>query len=173
MSRVAVIGTSCSGKTHFSNRLSERLNIPHVELDALHWGPNWTAPPAEQFRSVVDEATQGPSWVCDGNYHSVRDLVWKRADTLVWLNYSFPVVASRAFRRTIYRSVTKQRLFGGNQESLRMAFLSRDSILLWVLRTYWKHRREYPILFEQPEWSHLDIVRLKTSKDAERFVATR
>ena len=40
MKRIAVIGTSCSGKTHFSKRLAACLDIPHVELDALYWGPD-------------------------------------------------------------------------------------------------------------------------------------
>ena len=145
MQRIAVIGTSCSGKTRFAKRLAERLGIPHVELDALHWGPNWTAKPTNELRTLVDQATLGPQWISDGNYLAVRDLIWKRADMLVWLNYSFPVVFFRAFRRTLIRCVTREKLFSDNQESLLKAFFTRESILLWVLQTYWKHRKEYPI----------------------------
>ena len=30
-----------SGKTSLARRLAAELNVPHVELDALHHGPNW------------------------------------------------------------------------------------------------------------------------------------
>ena len=127
--------------------------------------------PTEELRMLVDRATLGSKWVSDGNYHAVRDCVWKRADTLVWLNYSFPVVFFRALRRTLVRCVTREKLYADNQESLTDAFFTRDSILLWVLQTYWKHRKEYPILFQEPEWSHLTVIQLKNTRDTERFLA--
>ena len=173
MKRIAVIGTSCSGKTHFSKRLAACLDIPHVELDALYWGPDWTPRPTEELRMLVNQATAAPQWVSDGNYGSVRDVVWKRADTLVWLNYSYPIVFSRALRRTLTRCITQEKLYADNQESFYNAFLARDSFLLWVFRSYWQHRREYPVLFQSPEWSHLSVIQLKNTSDAERFLATQ
>jgi adenylate kinase family enzyme len=99
--RVVVVGTSCAGKTTFARHLATALNAPHVELDSLYWGPNWTPVPLEQSRAATDAATAGPRWVCDGNYAMVRDITWRRATALVWLNFSFPVVFTRALRRTI------------------------------------------------------------------------
>jgi adenylate kinase family enzyme len=37
MRRVAVIGGTGSGKTTVSRRLAQRLDVQHVELDALFW----------------------------------------------------------------------------------------------------------------------------------------
>ena len=54
--RVAVIGTSCSGKTTFASRLSKLLDVRHIELDTLYWGPNWTARPSDDFRRDTAEA---------------------------------------------------------------------------------------------------------------------
>jgi adenylate kinase family enzyme len=145
--RVAVIGTSCSGKSTLAAALAAELDAPHIELDAHYWGPNWTPIDGAQFRQRIDEQTSQPRWVCDGNYSVIRDLVWRRADTIVWLNYSFPVVFGRALRRTISRCITRSTIFSGNRESFRMSFLSRDSILLWVVRTHHAHQREYPKRF--------------------------
>ena len=106
MKRVVVIGSSCSGKTTLARRLAQVLNAPHVELDALHWGPNWTERPTEVLREAVSERVAGDSWVVDGNYTKVQDIVWPRATDAVWLNYPFPLVFGRALWRTLSRAVT-------------------------------------------------------------------
>src|SRR5215475_9462137 len=129
MARVVVIGTSCVGKTTFAQALAYRMNFPHVELDALHWQPNWTARTPEEFRALTADALAKGYWIIDGNYGTVRDLVWSRATTVIWLNYSFSVVLWRALTRTMRRVLTQEELLSGNRESLRMAFLSRESIL--------------------------------------------
>lgn len=38
--RIVVIGSTGSGKTTLANQLAHTLNLPHIELDALHWEPN-------------------------------------------------------------------------------------------------------------------------------------
>ena len=96
LARVAVVGTSGAGKTTFARSLSRALGTPHVELDALYWGPNWTPVPQEEFRARVASAVRAPTWIIDGNYSPVRDLVWRNATSLVWLNYPFTLVFSRA-----------------------------------------------------------------------------
>ena len=72
--------------------------VPHVELDAIHWLPGWVEQDPAEFRAGVSQAIAGPRWVVDGNYTRVRDLVWSRATTIIWLNYSFRdhFLASRA-----------------------------------------------------------------------------
>ncbi|MDX1648999.1 MAG: hypothetical protein R3263_04015, partial [Myxococcota bacterium] len=99
--RVAVVGTSGAGKTVLARRLARLLGAPHVELDALHWGPGWTPAPEARFRARVTEALAGPRWVCDGNYRVVRDLVWARATAVVWLDYALPVVMGRVLARAL------------------------------------------------------------------------
>jgi DNA helicase HerA-like ATPase len=85
--RLIVIGTSGAGKTTLAKTLASLLGSPFVELDALHWDPNWTPAPPETFRARVAAATAGERWVVDGGYSAVRDLLWPRADTLIWLDY--------------------------------------------------------------------------------------
>ena len=84
----------------------------------------------------------------EGNYRAVRDLVWPRADCIVWLNYSLALILKRLLRRTARRIVTREPCCNGNRESLRMA-LSKDSIILWALQTYHRKRREYPLLLAE------------------------
>ncbi len=96
LERVIIVGTSCCGKTTFSRRLAEILKQPHIELDALYWGPNWVAKPADEFRRLVENAVSRDRWVVDGNYGLVRDVIWPKATLVIWLNYDFIVVFRRA-----------------------------------------------------------------------------
>ncbi len=158
MQRITVIGTSGSGKTTVARRLAGLLGIPHIELDALHWEAGWQAAPADVLRARVAAAVAGEAWVTDGNYAIVRDLVWARADTLVWLDYRLPRVMWQVAARTVRRIATGEPLWSGNRERLRMA-LSRDSILLWALRTHRLRRRDFPVLLGAPEAAHLSCFR--------------
>jgi adenylate kinase family enzyme len=166
--RVSVVGTSCSGKTTLATRLAKALNSTYVELDALHWEPDWVEAPDPVFRARVDQALPADgSWVVDGNYSMVRDLVWGRATAVVWLDYPFATVLWRALVRTTSRVITKQKLYSGNVESLRQSFLSRDSILLWVIQTHSPNVRKYETLSRDPRYESLHFERCRRPTDAE------
>jgi adenylate kinase family enzyme len=168
--RIVVTGSTGSGKTTLARQLSQLLGIPHVELDAFNWEPNWTQATTEVFKQRVAEALRGDNWVVDGNYSAVRDLVWPRAALLVWLDFPLRVIMWRLFWRTLLRGIKKEELWNGNREQLRTNFLSRDSLFIWVLKTYWRRRREYPDLLKQPEYAHLKVVRLRSSKEMRRWL---
>ncbi len=168
--RIAVVGTSGSGKTTLAHQLAQRLDVPHVELDAIYWGPNWTPLPLEVFRVRVEEALNGDAWAADGNYSKVRDIVWGRADMVVWLDYPLPLVMVRIIKRTFHRSLTHKKLWGGNQERFWEAFFGRDSIVRWALSTYNRRRREYPTLLSRPEYAHLEVIHLQSPRAACRWL---
>ena len=168
--RVVVIGTSGCGKTVFARRLAQVLACPHVELDELYWGPNWIAKPAADFRRLVHAAVQGPRWVVDGNYSAVRDVVWPRATTIIWLNYGFATVLARALRRTVRRIIRREPVFAGNEESLKRSFLSRDSILLWTIGTFYDKRRRYGTLRASRAFANLDWLEFRTPAHADCFL---
>jgi adenylate kinase family enzyme len=168
--RISVVGTTGSGKTTFARELAQRLGVPHVELDALHWEPNWTEAPLEVFRARVDLALRGEAWVIDGNYSKVRDIIWSRADTVVWLDYALPIILWQLLKRTLKRVFIREELWGKNRERFRAQFLSRDSLFLWAISTYRRRRREYPTLFKQPEHVHLAVVHLRSPRAARAWL---
>jgi adenylate kinase family enzyme len=169
LARVVVVGTSCSGKTTFARRLAGHLGTRCVELDALYWGHAWTPRSdfEDQVRLVVDEA----AWVLDGNYSSVRNMVWRRATAIVWLDYPFRRVFAQAVRRTARRIVTRERLYGGNRETIGRSLLDVDAPLWLVVRTHGRRRREFPQLFDRPEYRHASIIRLQAPAAADMFLS--
>jgi adenylate kinase family enzyme len=168
--RISIVGTTGSGKTTLARQVAEYFQISHVELDALHWEPNWTPATAQVFRDRVTEALSGDRWVVDGNYSAVRDIVWNRADTVVFLDYSFWLVMRQLLQRTLRRSLKQEELWNGNREDLRKSFFSQESILIWMLRTYQQTRKKYPILFQRPEYAHLSVVHLQSPKKAQEWL---
>jgi len=169
--RIAVAGDTGSGKSTLASALARRLGVPHVELDALHWEPGWTAAPREVFRQRAD-ATLPPDgrWVVDGNYRAVRDISWGRATTLVWLDYPLPLVFWRLTRRILWRGIARMELYNGNRESLWTHLFTRDSLFLWLLQTHWRHRREYPGLLAQQEYRHLTVQRFRRPSQARAWL---
>jgi adenylate kinase family enzyme len=173
MNRVVVLGTSGSGKTTLARELARRMDVPHIELDALHWEPGWVEAPTELMRRRVrDELDRSPrGWAVDGNYRAVKDEIWPDADTIVWLDYPMTVVFSRVLARTLYRGWTRQPLWSGNRERLWTQFFSRDSILLWVITTWRIRRRDYPKELADARRRHARIVRLRSPEEADAWLA--
>ena len=134
--------------------------------------PDWVQRPPEELRKLTAAAMAQDRWVVDGNYRVVRDLVWGRATTIIWLDYSFPVVFYRALRRTLARSLTGQELFSGNRESLAKAFLSKESILLWVITTFHRRRRELQEIIRSDEFPGLKFVRLHSQRETDRLTGS-
>lgn len=171
MQRVIVVGTTGSGKTTLAEQISTRLHIPVVDLDTLYWQPNWQQTPFDQLRERLMTIASKDRWIISGNYSKTRDLTWAKADTLVWLDYALPVVYWRLLRRTIRRIVTKEDLWGtGNRETWRKQFFSRDSLFIWVLKSRPRQRHEYPHLFQQPQYCHLNVVHLRSPRETERWL---
>lgn len=171
--RIVVTGTTGSGKSTLARQIAERLEIRFVELDALNWEANWTQAESEVFRQRVDDATEGKRWVLAGNYGVVRDIVWPRADTIVWLDYPLVISLWRLFKRSIRRSLSREDLWGtGNVESLYKQFFTRESLFVWAFQSHWRRKRQFIELFAQPEYQHLHIVYLRFPWHAPRWLAT-
>jgi adenylate kinase family enzyme len=170
MRRVVVFGTTGSGKSWLAERLATLHGLRVIELDKLNWGPDWQPAPLELLRHRVEREIRDGDWIVVGNYDSVRDLTWRAADTLVWLDLPFPLVFWRLLWRTVRRAITKENLWGtGNTESLVRTFFTRQSILLWAIRTHERNRRRFTV---DTEFLGKDktIVRLTSARAVERFL---
>ena len=104
----------------------------------------------------------------DGNYSKVRDLVWSRADTVVWLRYSLWVIYWQLTWRTLRRVRSSEVLWNGNKEAWHN-ILARDSLFFWAIPSNRKYCRQYPLLFE--EYAHLKVVVLNSPKEMHDWLA--
>ena len=162
-----MIGPTGSGKTTFARALAAKLGVPHIELDALFWRPGWMMSSADELRSKVEPALSHDGWVVDGNYSGkLGTLVLDHADEIVWLDLPLRRTWPRLLRRTVRRLYTRELICGANRESFRQAFLSRDSILLYSLRTYRRTR------VSRAEWTGgYRVVRLRSPREVDEYLA--
>ena len=170
--RIAVVGATGSGKTSLSRDLAERLSLRCVEIDALHWGPNWMPATDDVLRERVACALASRRWVVDGNYAHLSDLTLRRAELLVWLDYSFPRTAWQLLRRTFRRAMRGEELWHGNRETFRKALASRDSILLWLVLSYGPVRHRYARLAADRTYPGLEIARFRSPAATRRWLAS-
>ena len=170
--RVVVVGVTSSGKSTLAGKLAKCFGLDCIELDALYWGPNWQATPLEVFRARVEKATQSEKWVVAGNYHVARDLIWPKAEAVIWLDYPFLTVLWQLTRRTFRRWWAKEMLWGTNRESLWRHFKlwSIDSLYHWLFKTYWRRKREFRNLLSQPEYRHLKLIWFQHPRETDEWL---
>jgi adenylate kinase family enzyme len=172
MKRILVIGSTGVGKTTLAINLAQTLNLNHIELDSLFWGPDWTPTPKGQFKEKLALQMASNQWVIDGNYSFARELIWPQADTAVWLDYPLPIILWRLFRRTLRRTFNQEHLWNGNQERFTNQFLSSDSLFLYAIKSKKKHRLQYPQLFNSPDYAHLQVIHHHSPKQTSGWLET-
>jgi adenylate kinase family enzyme len=126
--------------------LATSLGYPYLELDSVYHQENWTALDVDAFRATVSTFADQAEWVTDGNYRAVRDLLWPRADLIVFIDLPKWQVMMRIVRRTLRRALRHEELWNGNRESLRN-LISRDperNIVLWSWNTHALYREAVP-----------------------------
>jgi adenylate kinase family enzyme len=167
MKRVLVVGSSGSGKSTMARWLAARLGAPHVELDALQHGSNWV--PRPTFEDDVDEATRAITWVVDGNYPTVRELLWSRADTVVWLDLPRWLIEWRVVLRSARRWAMRIELWNGNREPSPLRWLDPEHPVRWSWTKHREYRERYTQRFADPAWADLLRIRLRTPADVDAF----
>ena len=155
LKKIAIVGSSCSGKTTLARKLEQRLKLKRIELDAINWLPDWQELDYDEFAKIVDQETLADSWIVDGNYQSrLNGLTLQRADKIIWLNLPFATVYRRLFSRLYDRIIIGEELWSGNRESVWRTLFDKDSLLYWIPRRYWVSRRGYVRFFRNPLYAN-------------------
>jgi hypothetical protein len=165
--RIVIRGGSGAGKTTLARILARRLDVPHVELDALHHGPSWRAASAAEMQaSVLAALDDARGWIVDGNYDGkLEGLVLERAELVLWLDLPLGVKTLRLIGRTARRWWRDEELWNGNRENLKAAFWGLDALFPWAVRSHFLHRRRWPELLRG-----LPVLRLRSVREVDDWL---
>jgi adenylate kinase family enzyme len=170
--RVSVVGTSGAGKSTFASSLALILGAVFLELDSVYHQADWAPLPASEFRARVALVADRECWVIDGNYSTVQDIVWARADTVVFLDLPRRTVMRRIIARTLRRVAGRVELWNGNRERWRNFFTldKEESVIVWAWQTHGRNRARYEAATADPSYAHLRFVRLTSPRTIRRFL---
>jgi energy-coupling factor transporter ATP-binding protein EcfA2 len=171
--RILILGRTGSGKTTIARELAAALGVPHVELDSLYFGPDFSTAPMSLLRERTSAAIAGDRWVTDGNKRAVRDLVWPRADTVIWLDYSVYVSLCRLAKRARTRTsaLSARAAQTGRRNGLPKQMLAAARGVLTALKSHRGQRREYPRMLAHPANRHLAVARLRSPRATREWMA--
>ena len=149
--RIRVQGCSGAGKTTLARALADRLDLPHLELDAVHHREGWREATDAEFDAALEEFLAGApdGWVACGNYTRRTGRLTAEADAVVWLDHSRARVMARVLRRTLGRLVTRRELWNGNREhwSNLLRREPEQNIVLWAWTAYPGYVQKF-----RPQW---------------------
>jgi adenylate kinase family enzyme len=170
MKKIVIAGATGSGKSTFAKDLSKKLNIFHVELDNLYWLPGWQPRPEQEIRALFSKTTSNEKWIVCGNYPSLKEFTVDRADTIVWLDYSFLFCFWFTLKRSLRRIIKREKCCNGNQETFQRLIFSKNSILLWMITSYRGRNKRYAKMMQDPMYKDKIFIRLKSRKQAQKWL---
>ncbi len=171
MKRIIIIGTTGSGKSTLAKTLATKLSYPYIQLDSLFWKADWQGEDDLEFFKKIESTVSADHWIIDGNYGRTHHLTWNKADTVIWIDLPFALTFYQNFTRSLKRAIVRKELWPGtgNRESFLRMF-SRDTILLWLIKTYKTNKQRYEARLNDPEFAHIKFHRLISRRAIRKFL---
>jgi adenylate kinase family enzyme len=166
------MGDPGSGKSTVAKAISDRLDLPYFELDAVHWLANWQMKGLDDFRGEVRDIAAEDKWVVDGNYTKVRDIILARADTLIFLSPPLFVSIPRLIKRTLRRVFLKEELWAGNRESIKNTFFSSESLILFSLRSHKRRGQQFLNIQKNKKFQHFQFHRFRKQSEIDAWISS-
>ena len=127
--KIHIIGSSGTGKTYLAERLSNKYNIPHYDLDNIYWDNSsekyGIKTEIEKRDKLLQSILKKDSWIIEGIYYKWLEQSFKNADIIYVLDLPKYIYKFRIIKRFIKR---KLKLEAGKKETLK----SLSDLLKWA-----------------------------------------
>ncbi|MFD4371823.1 adenylate kinase [Streptomyces sp. NPDC058486] len=170
MRKVALFGPPASGKSTIARRLSASLGVPHTDLDDVLFAGDEPLP-LDAFRAEAERVTREDAWVVEGNYSKLADVVWHRAEVLVWLDLPLSLVVRRIAYRSLRQLTGRDTSVQARRLTWKRAFFGRRSLLRTAIRKYSHNRPRYARQVAETAALGVRVVRLRSGREADAWLA--
>ena len=167
MKKIVIIGCSGSGKSVLANILGRKLNINPIDLDTVRFTDGFASEkrPTEDFMKDVANIAKDNEWIVEGVYynHQIEDVLWKKADMVIWLDLPLWLIEYRTWKRSIIRIFKHQTKPSGSPVNWKTEF-SKDGLLRVLHKIHAATHIHYPSLLEKIK-KDTQIVHIKNRAD--------
>jgi adenylate kinase family enzyme len=101
MQRVMIIGQPGAGKSTLARQVADRLGLPVVHIDHIHWQAGWVERSFAEKTRMCLEAEAGAAWVFEGGHSATWDNRMARADMVIWLDRTVALRLWRVVKRAV------------------------------------------------------------------------
>lgn len=172
MAKIIIIGCSGSGKTTLAYKLGSKYNIRPIDLDNLYFEDGFTSEkrPLEDFMKDVTTIAEQDNWIAEGMFykHDIEEVLWRRADTVIWLNLPLWQTRARAWKRSLSRLIKRPRTPSGKPISRKHDF-GKYGVLRALKYIHAATRKNYPSLLEKIE-NDTQVIIIKNNADYKKLL---
>lgn len=156
--KIIILGAPGSGKSFYSKRLSEIINIPVYHLDLIWWMEDKTHIERSEFDEKLDEILKKDEWIIDGDYSRTYEARIKNCDLIILLDYRKDVSINGVINR-----------IGTNREDIPWIETEVDNELIKTIDNYKRVDRK-KILDLINKYPDKEFIRLKTRNETNLFL---
>ncbi len=126
--KIAVVGYASAGKSTFTRRLGETLELPMLHIDRISFEPHWVERDRKAVEIDIRKFMRQKTWIIDGSYTRLANERFRDADQIFIFNFNRFKCLFGAFHRWFkYRNQTRDSVCVDCTEHLSLSFI------MWIL----------------------------------------
>lgn len=169
LSKIAIIGNSCGGKTHLSKKLAHIYNLPLVHVDQIQFLSGLKFRPFKESIEILKAEQAKPNWIIDGfGPLDILEDRLKLADQIIMIDLPLSTHYFWAFKRVI------KLLFTGQRPELPKDSTERDlkhilKLFKTIHQIHTKMRPEMLRILSRENFKHKTVI-IKSRSELNQFI---
>ena len=123
INRISIIGGPGTGKSTLAKNLGKKLNLPVYHLDQINFLENWKERDKQERDMIISQKANEQKWIIDGTYKKTIEERIKKADLIIFLDYSKFARLKGIFSRFLKNNRKERFEIPGCKEKLEKDFI--------------------------------------------------